>query len=63
MEQCQIDNATSVKSELGSGSHGHLGLTFTPAKHQTITVNAINMCSRPGALPVFPPNSTQSVTV
>ena len=60
-EQTLICNASLVQSELGGDGHCCLGLILDPAKNNTVTDHALNMHPSPGALPVFPSESTQIV--
>ena len=45
-------NAVSVHTNLGGGSHGHLGLVCSPTVYGTISATAYNRPTNPGTLTV-----------
>ena len=53
-----ITNVTSIRSELGGGKHGCLGLLLKDAKHKAITFDFIPH-SNPGPFPTFASLQTQ----
>ena len=51
-------NASRVTSDLGGGSHGHLGLVLTPTEYQRITNTPYAKPAHPGTLTI-PAGTTQ----
>ena len=49
-------NAATVRSPLGGGQHGHIGLIMKPALYQTLSATAFIRPNDPGPLPVYNPN-------
>ena len=54
-----IENVTSIRSELGGGQHGYLGLMMSTVKYHTITGFYFTPHANPGSVPVFPDAPTQ----
>ena len=52
-------NALNVHSNLGGGTHGHLGLVISPASYAHISATPFNHPTFPGTAAVVPPGSTQ----
>lgn len=51
-------NACTVRTNLGSGDHGHLGLTLKPDEYHKQTGTNFTSPSDPGVTPLFPINYT-----
>ena len=53
-----IENATSIRSELGGGKHGYLGLMLSVAKYNAIMGHYFTPHSNPRPFSEFPPLPT-----
>ena len=51
-------NATKISSELGGGSHGHLGLVLSAAEYLNISAVSYVRPLHPGVL-IIPPNASE----
>ena len=55
VEKIITTNTASIRSEVGRGEHGDLGLIMSTTKHTSTTGTDFTPCTNLGSYPTFPP--------
>ena len=55
-------NATSIRTTLGGGNHGYLGLILSPSAYATITTTPFQESNYPGQHPTIPAGTNATNT-